>query len=58
MCTDKAWTEKGQNVSHGYFGMVQVTILKNEKKPTKTFNNDCVLLEKKLDFENSQLSVA
>ena len=53
MCTDKGWTEKGQNVSHGYFGMVQVTVLKDEKKPTKTFNNDCVLLEKKLDFENS-----
>jgi len=32
MSADKGWTEKGQNISHGYFGMVQVTILKDEKK--------------------------
>ena len=43
MTSDKGWTDKGQNVNHGYFGVVQVTIKKNGKKPTKTFNNDCVL---------------
>ena len=26
MTSDKGWTDKGQNVNHGYFGVVQVTI--------------------------------